>query len=797
MISIVNQILTILWVIMMNKKKILLWSVVAAALVLVGVILLVIFWPKQPANLVFGPSAEIASAVIPSSGGEIEVADSNTALDGLTITVPDGAYAQDTEFSISMAEIQSHKFGELFNPVTPLISIDNGHGFAEEPMIVTIPIEKAEDEFAMAFYYDQSTGELEGIPFLDVTNDSITIITAHFSDLVVTKEKAKRITAQTDSDFALDTGFKPGFNDFQMPNSGSVMAPGGHCAGQSIAAMFYYNNRGRIGWDKPLNGLLDNIGLAATPDLTWDDASAIRLSSVVHQHFVSRWGGNINQPANNVLYAFAYSIALTHQPQFIDIRATNSAHAMIIYKVTTNALYVADPNFPGQERLIKYKITNGTVHFESYFSGDNYEQATTNSKEYTQFNYFGLYSLINKAKVQQVWLDTLKGKDPGAVLFPADKTFMIRVGKDPATGNFIDVPLTDGMIITRQQFEQSGYESLLVYPTTYQVGEKFWFYNATQSLGSLDQPNKGLKTIVPQSGDNDLGILYHKLVNLTAYDGTTSQVYRYINFYRFNIIFQDAPVMSVSPESPVAFIGDSIPFKIAISDAPSDALYTWDFGDGQTQQTDGLTLKHAYAAEGAFYGRVSVASAANPSQELAYAEFSAAVFKNEDITTQPTTTPSGTSNAEGWTTVLSTGGGISEKLYTESPPSIPQDVGAKSTVSVASPGQLRVTVNFASSMGTGPRFYGDDFGYRSYAAVILRDADGKLIKSDWIYNDYDTSYAEQILTIEVPSPQTISIQVVPQGVSCYAESKVPASDGEGYLYLAGSYTLQADFMPGD
>ncbi len=83
--------------------------------------------------------------------------------------------------------------------MTPLITIENGRDFANEPMTLEVPIEKDDDEFAMAFYYDTETGELEGIPTVELENDHITIVTCHFCDLVVTKEKPERIT-EADSD---------------------------------------------------------------------------------------------------------------------------------------------------------------------------------------------------------------------------------------------------------------------------------------------------------------------------------------------------------------------------------------------------------------------------------------------------------------------------------------------------------------------------------------------------------------------------------------------------------------------
>jgi hypothetical protein len=76
----------------------------------------------------------------------------------------------------------------------------------------------------------------------------------------------------------VDTAFQPGVDDWQFPNHGSIVAPGGHCAGQSIAAMWYYDQQRLAAKAPTLYGLYDNNARArGTPQLWQDDAWDHRL----------------------------------------------------------------------------------------------------------------------------------------------------------------------------------------------------------------------------------------------------------------------------------------------------------------------------------------------------------------------------------------------------------------------------------------------------------------------------------------------------------------------------------------
>jgi len=347
--------------------------------------------PGRSGKLVLGDTAVIASAAVGPDGGIIYAKDNNLGLEGFSINVPAGAYNSEINFVISAAQIKRDTFGNDFEAASPLISIDNGQVFSNEPLLVTIPIEKTDDEFAMGFYYNRQSGELEGIPFVDLNNESITLFTSHFSDIVVSKipnDSLKEYIAK-----GIDTGFRPYPDGFQMPNYGSYLAPDGHCAGQSIAVIYYYNNikshgELRSASNIPLWGLFDNNrhirDVQATPDIWFDDSMAIRLcsalQSAVDKLFKAEVGSvRIDSPEyynylsfysyrqklarddELTFYTFAYSMQLTKKPQLVFIyrtatvepdRKKRAGHAMVAYKIEQDNIFIYDPNTLAEERKI-------------------------------------------------------------------------------------------------------------------------------------------------------------------------------------------------------------------------------------------------------------------------------------------------------------------------------------------------------------------------------------------------------------------------------------------------------------
>jgi len=203
-------------------------------------------------------------------------------------------------------------------------------------------------------------------------------------------------------------------DDWYFPNYGSYIAPGGHCAGQSISAMYYYIE----GLGQPLYGLYDNYDnqYKETPNLWVDDELGYRLASMTQElldwdgHGRKFWSAFNNKYNDHVVYnAFAYSMLVTGMPQFVGIYGTDEdgkvfGHALIAYKIEDNKLYVSDPNFPAwseggkEERTINYNAETGK--FESYTSGAT---AADTGDEYDRVLYFGYKDLIGWELMGELW----------------------------------------------------------------------------------------------------------------------------------------------------------------------------------------------------------------------------------------------------------------------------------------------------------------------------------------------------------------------------------------------------------
>jgi hypothetical protein len=452
-----------------------LWGCLALILcigMLVGAVLLIpVLFPPLSDMMTLGPRETLVSERVPAAGGTLTVESPGNALDGMTIVVPEDAYDRSKSFKITTRPIENHAFDANFDPITPLIHVDNGGDFASEPMVVEIPIQIAPDEFAMAFFYNTQTGELEGIPVADLTTDRITFVTSHFSDLVITK-----IPWYVLENISTDTGFAPGVDDWQFQNHGSYLAPGGHCAGQAISAMWYYYEQRLRAGEPPLYGRFDNNDYAFHTPYFWEDDSwGYRFASVVHDtlidwdHRSRAFFKSMGATSDTLTWAaFAYAMLETGEPQYVAIYTADSGHAMVVYKMEQGRLYVADPNYPGKEnRIIRFE--NGT--FLPYYSGTS---ATSISEEgetaYPFIRYMAKSVMVDWSAIGTEYQKMLQGKS-GDGQFPAYKLEYLS-GINETTGEQIWSPVPTVLELTEEDTAKpgEGYRGQVVFRLTPLVG---------------------------------------------------------------------------------------------------------------------------------------------------------------------------------------------------------------------------------------------------------------------------------------------------------------------------------------
>ncbi len=332
-----------------------------------------------------GPRTDLASATISPSGGRVSV--SSGPLAGLTLDVPADAFGSARTSIMSFAEITSHSYGSMIRPLAPLIRVSVGNDYANIPMTLSVPITLPDGHFAMGFYYDETTGELEGIPTVSLTSTSITLATNHFLGSALSDGAKSRLAgianhadiliaaiAEGELNGVFTSSFQPSVDDWEFENWGSYIAPGGHCAGQSISAMWYHHAK-RLREGQPhLYGRFD----LGHDDLGIDNPQGYRFASVVHDMIdwgrQSRWwsafeGGAVTKLTRDELhyYSFLYSIKVTKRPQYVAVTNATSGHALVVYKAGEGSLWVADPNHPGDRtRVISFRSNNT---FDPYIIG--------------------------------------------------------------------------------------------------------------------------------------------------------------------------------------------------------------------------------------------------------------------------------------------------------------------------------------------------------------------------------------------------------------------------------------------
>ena len=293
------------------------------------------------------------------------------------------------DFTVTSRAFPAGETAAGFTAISGLLGVENGGVETEgDPVLVTVPLTgPAPAEADLTGFYYADDGALEVIPIVEQTSSTATLAVQHFSEVFVAVADWSKIAATVDS------GFRPGTDDWQFPNYGSYIAPNGHCEGQSVTAIWYFEKARDTG-GSPLHGLFDDNGSEATPTLWEDDSDAYRFASAVQSEAISDIASyNHFKTMRTMNGAVAYSslraaIATTGLPQLVAIfdAAGGHGHAIVAYRVTPTRIFVADPNYPGRLRTIKYDAATGKLG--PYSSGDNAGSiAAAGSTSYVQFAY--------------------------------------------------------------------------------------------------------------------------------------------------------------------------------------------------------------------------------------------------------------------------------------------------------------------------------------------------------------------------------------------------------------------------
>ncbi|MFI5264505.1 MAG: hypothetical protein ACHQM6_08325, partial [Candidatus Kapaibacterium sp.] len=530
--------------------------------------------PESTEKIKTGGYTDFGSFQIGSGGGSVVISKAGAPIDGLKLTIPSGAYSSNQTFTVSYAPITTNNVGPNFHPISPLIKISNGGGYANEVITIKVPVTIPKGTFAMGFFYNELTGSVEGLPVIAEDSVSVTVGTRHFETSSISESGAysKGNHVQDFTSFAnlviasidesklaqsnvISSGFKPGVDDWEFINYGSILAPGGHCAGQSISAMWYFYEQ-KLRGAKPLFGLLDKVNISS--DVIWqDDRFGYKFASTTQCSL--DWDGSLRKilmaertyAPTLVWKSFALSMLVTGEPQYVGIRntTTGGGHAMIAYKIdyTGGKLYVADPNYPGRtDREIDF---NGSL-FQPYMSGDN---ANDLGHPYDEIGYFAKTAFIDWDKLGTLW-NNVENKIIGLGKFPSYTLWEYTNNQE----------IQDTMVTERDSLEvhMKNFDGSNMTAASW---ESF------DLSGNITNSKTGIIHLKP--GDNWIGF-YMVGKPITDCEGVVQQnpSYEWLDFRWVLVKFNS---LLIDPDSMSGQKGVSYTWRASAGTIPSQAQYTW------------------------------------------------------------------------------------------------------------------------------------------------------------------------------------------------------------------------------
>ncbi len=388
-----------------------------------------------------------------SAGQTITVTTGDNSVNGMKIVIPENSFTGYKLFKISSYKITKNNFGEYVNPISPIFKITSNGTYIDGIYEVTIPVKIETGSFPLVFIYDEQNNKLEPLPVQGFTSNSVTFTTRHFatSKIIPSNNKTAPLI-QADENYSIlfvsslqesiinqkaiiSSGFKPGTDDWEFPNYGSFIVPGGQCSGQNMAAFWYY-------FEKKLKGKPNLYNTLSQLDNIWQENNrGYRFCSVIHSDL--SWDGTFinffdkyidkNQELDRLkFYMIAGAMLVTGEPQGIGIyretgtkpdgSPTYGGHDLICYQLepASGKLYISDPNTPGMQQSINF--TNNK--FSPYKAKLNANE--TSDKEYKYITYYAKTAYIEWDKIATRWNqveDYTIGNDkfPGYQIWSPDK----------------------------------------------------------------------------------------------------------------------------------------------------------------------------------------------------------------------------------------------------------------------------------------------------------------------------------------------------------------------------------------
>ncbi|PLX32946.1 MAG: hypothetical protein C0600_01320 [Ignavibacteria bacterium] len=555
-------------------------------------------------KIVTGESAQVLQGNLGSEGGTVAVTQSDAALNGLELTVPSGAYSSGIQISVHEAQIESHDFGADFDPVSPLIRVDNGGEFAGIPMTLHIPLPDLQGRFPVAFYYDRPAGTLEAITPVGRGEDYLDVAVRHFSEIVVSATQIELLKQGG----GFHTLFDPAVNGWSFVNYGTSPEFDGVCGGMSIGAARFHRD---FSTSLAIKTHFDNDEYwFRTPKVWQDDANALRYVTELQHEFVTSsniWTLDGKSPLDPIwtrseedhFWSICYALLVLNQPQFLFLGVKNSdedGHAIIAYAYeisgNTGTLKVYDPNYPGKEGEITFDLT--AKAFRPYTSAVNATAlADGDTYAYNEIIFIPLSTLCDAGKLDAIWQKVSDGSI-GDNIFPRYEAYAVPVdNEDLPRVKLLDA--TSGKT-TFLPYNKFRVELDMADPTL-----------VTKTIGWVDLPD--IKEIEKRDPSGEITLENPGEENLVGIEvdvlPQSGRSHSWAGFQWYKIRMQS---LWLEPADTNIAIGQEAELTARNNGtAPPNARFEWDFGDGNTQTVHGdSTVSHPYLEVGSYTVTVSM-----------------------------------------------------------------------------------------------------------------------------------------------------------------------------------------------
>lgn len=310
-------------------------------------------------------------------------------LQGLKLILPGSCYPGGVRWTIASAPVVRHLLGADFNPLTPIIRIQNFDlPFAGQPIVLEVPIQLPPGHFAMGFLIDEKTGELEGLPLQSLSANSIQVVFRGFdiaqaTDLVgsysgSTQYSGSFIIASI-SDSALMaagpsfSGFNPGTDDWEFVELEKNPLQSVFPAGKALTSLWYRLHKSPKP-KPPLFGAYQQI-----KGINQSNAMGIRVSAALEVSFTNEFALRLTPQIEkstsdlNQIKAIAYATLICKRPHLLALAKGSDVAVFPIVSAHLREGYIriADPLHPGQARVVEIDPVTGFIRPFSFAGSRN------------------------------------------------------------------------------------------------------------------------------------------------------------------------------------------------------------------------------------------------------------------------------------------------------------------------------------------------------------------------------------------------------------------------------------------